>query len=247
MWNHLNKKEIKDKKNKDELLTKAIEAVQAVDSENILKKTKNLNYYGYIRVSTEEQDLSRQEIALANYATKEGIEFKRIFKEKASAISLNRPELENLRNRLDPNDVVVVESYDRLCRSTLDLLTLIDQFEAQGVGFVSIKENFDTTNAMGRLMLTVVAAVGEAERKLMLERQRNGIRKAQAEGKYKGRQPIKKPDSFDFYLDKYLHATKLNPYPFRKFLEDTNLKRSTLIRFIQKSKINSVETLNQKN
>lgn len=232
------KKEIKEKKEKDDLLAKAIQAVQAVDSTNSLQKNKEKIYFGYIRVSTEEQDLDRQKIALENYALRENIKFKAIYEEKASGTTLNRPQLETLRHLLRDGDVVVVECYDRMCRSTIDMLQLIDEFESQGVGFVSIKENFDTTNAMGRLMLTVVAAVGEAERRQMLERQRNGIKKAQAEGKYKGRKPIEKPDNFDFCLDKYLNATKIKPYPFRQFLKDTNLKRSTLLRFIEKAKGN---------
>jgi hypothetical protein len=62
------------------------------------------------------------------------------------------------------------------------------------------------------------------------------------EGKYKGRQPVKKPDNFDQCLDRYLSATKLRPYPFRSFLKDTNLKRSTLIKFINQAKIeNKIE------
>jgi DNA invertase Pin-like site-specific DNA recombinase len=161
---------------------------------------------------------------------------------KATGINLNRPELQILLNQLRDGGIIVVESYDRLCRSTLDLLTLIDDFESKNVGFISIKENFNTMNAMGRLLLTVVAAVGEMERKLMLERQKIGIKKAQMEGKYKGRQPVKKPDNFDQCLDRYLSATKLRPYPFRSFLKDTNLKRSTLIKFINQAKIeNKIE------
>lgn len=229
-------KKIKEKNEKDELLAKAIQAVQAVDSKNSVQKNKEKIHFGYIRVSTEEQDLDRQKIALERYALRENIKFKAIYEDKASGTNLNRPQLETLRHLLRDGDIVVVESYYRMCRSTIDMLNLIDEFEASGVGFVSIKENFDTTNAMGRLILTVMAAVGEAERKQMLERQRNGIKKAQAEGKYKGRKPIEKPDNFDFCLDKYLNSTKIKPYPFRQLLKDTNLKKSTLIRFIEKEK-----------
>ena len=232
----IKEKKEREKKEKDELLARAIQAVQAIDSKNSVQKTKEHIYFGYVRVSTDEQDLDRQKQALERYSLRENIKFHKIYEDKASGTTLNRPQLETLRHLLRDGDIVVVESYDRMCRSTIDMLNLIDEFEGRGVGFISLKENFDTTNAMGRLMLTVVAAVGEAERKQMLERQRAGIRRAQVEGRYKGRKPIEKPQNFDFCLDRYLNSTKLKPYPFRQLLLDTNLKRSTLIRFIEKEK-----------
>ena len=89
---------------------------------------------------------------------------------------------------------------------------------------------------MGKLILTMIAGLGEMERALMLERQAIGIQRARAEGRYKGRKKIEKPEMFDFYFNKYQNSTKIKPYPFRQFLKDTDLKKSTLIRFIRDAK-----------
>lgn len=74
--------------------------------------------------------------------------------------------------------------------TTRDLLSIISELTEKGVEFISLKENIDTTTPQGRFMLTVFAALAELERENILERQREGIEIAKAEGKYKGRKPI---------------------------------------------------------
>ena len=87
-------------------------------------------------------------------------------------------------------DTLYIESISRLGRSTRDLLNIIDVLQKKGVTLVSSKENIDTNTPQGRFVLSIFAALSELEREQTLQRQREGIAIAKAQGKYKGRQPI---------------------------------------------------------
>lgn len=140
---------------------------------------------GYIRVSTAEQNTIRQEILMEQL----GVE--KIYIEKASGKSRDgRPELESMMEFVREGDTVIVESISRFARSTRDLLTLVEQLTEKGVAFVSQKEAIDTETPQGKFMLTVFGAMAELEREQTLQRQREGIEAAKAEGKYMGRKPI---------------------------------------------------------
>lgn len=140
---------------------------------------------GYVRVSTEDQNTIRQEILMEQL----GVE--RVYIEKASGKSrAGRPQLEAMMNFVREGDVVIVESISRFARSAKDLLNLVEDLKEKKVGFVSQKENIDTTTPQGRFMLTVFGAMAELERDQVLQRQKEGIAAAKAAGKYKGRQPI---------------------------------------------------------
>lgn len=140
---------------------------------------------GYVRVSTAEQNTIRQE----NIMKELGVD--KVYIEKASGKSrTGRPELEAMMDFVREGDVVIVESISRFARSTRDLLTLVEQLTNKKVEFVSQKESIDTTTPQGRFMLTVFGAMAELEREQTLQRQKEGIAAAKAEGKYKGRKPI---------------------------------------------------------
>lgn len=139
---------------------------------------------GYVRVSTAEQKTGRQERIMDDL----GVE--KIFVDKLSGKNTHRPELKRMLEFVRAGDTVVVESYSRLARSTKDLLNLIDALAEKGVNFISQKENIDTSTPQGRLMLTIFAGLAQFERECTLERQREGIAIAKAEGKYRGRKPI---------------------------------------------------------
>ncbi|MBK5243753.1 MAG: recombinase family protein [Eubacteriaceae bacterium] len=140
---------------------------------------------GYVRVSTEEQNEARQEVIMDQL----GVE--RVFIDKISGKKTNRPALQEMISFVRKDDIVIVESYSRLARSTTDLLKIVDELGEKGIGFISHKENIDTTTPQGRLMLTIFAGIYEFERECMLQRQKEGIAIAKAQGKYKGRKPIK--------------------------------------------------------
>ena len=137
---------------------------------------------GYARVSTQEQNLERQLVAFEKY----GVD--KTFIDKMSGKDTHRPQLQAMLAYLREGDTLIVNEYSRLARSTQDLLKLVQQLTDMGVKIISIKENFDTSTPQGKLMLTMFAALGEFERELTLQRQSEGIAKAQ--GKYRGRQPI---------------------------------------------------------
>lgn len=125
---------------------------------------------GYARVSTQDQNLSMQIQALEKYGCK------RIFSEKLSGTSAKRPELAKIWRELRKGDELVVWSLDRLGRSIRDLLDRIAELEDRGVKFVSLRENIDTSTAIGRLMLAVRAALAQFERDLTSERTSSGIK-----------------------------------------------------------------------
>ncbi len=140
---------------------------------------------GYARVSTAEQNEQRQLVALREQKAD------KIFTDKASGKNTDRKALKDMLDYVREGDTVITESISRIARSTRDLLTIIDTLTQKKVEFISLKENIDTTTPQGRFMLTVFAALAELERENILQRQKEGIAIAKAEGKYKGRQPIK--------------------------------------------------------
>ena len=143
---------------------------------------------GYCRVSTAEQNTARQEVLLESLAVD------RVFLDKCSGKNTDRPALKEMLAFVREGDVVVVESISRLARNTKDLLSLVDKFKELGVDFISQKENIDTNTTAGHFMLTVFGAIAELERDFILQRQREGIAIAKANGVYKGRKPIDCPD-----------------------------------------------------
>ena len=136
---------------------------------------------GYVRVSTEEQNTARQEIMLRELGVDE------LFIDKASGKNADRPELRRMMEYVRRGDTVIVESISRFARNTRHLT------EKQ-VEFVSRKEAIDTTTPTGKFMLTVFAAVAELEREYILQRQREGIAIAKAQGKYRGKAAKDYPD-----------------------------------------------------
>ena len=143
---------------------------------------------GYIRVSTQEQNTMRQE------ALMEALGVDEVYIDRMSGKNANRPELQKMMEYVRRGDTVIVESISRFARNTRDLLELVEQLTAKGVEFVSKKEAIDTTTPTGKFMLTVFGAVAELEREYILQRQREGIAIAKANGIYRGRKPIQRPE-----------------------------------------------------
>lgn len=146
---------------------------------------------GYIRVSTIEQNLDRQEEIMKKYNVE------KIFSEKISGKNTDRPQLKAMLDYVRDGDTLYIESYSRLARSTKDLLNIVESLNEKGVNLVSEKENIDTTTPTGKLMFTIFASLAEFEREQMLARQKEGIEIAKSKGVYKGRQP-KKYDEKEF-------------------------------------------------
>lgn len=137
-----------------------------------------------MRCSTVEQNEARQMKMM------EAQKVEKIFLDKASGKNTDREQYKAMMAFIREGDTVIVESISRIARNTKDLLTIISNLTERNVEFVSLKENIDTTTPHGRFMLTVFGALAELERESILERQREGIEIAKAEGKYKGRKPV---------------------------------------------------------
>ena len=104
-----------------------------------------------------------------------------------------RQQLDAALDYVRDGDTLIVTKLDRLARSVPDLLTMVARLEGKNVGMrvlaMSGSQPLDTGTAIGKLMLAVIGAVGQFEREMMLERQREGIAKAKRDGRYKGRAP----------------------------------------------------------
>ena len=151
----------------------------------------------YVRVSTAEQNEDRQIRALEKY------NIEKWFVEKISGKNANRPKLQEMLDFVREGDVIYVHDLSRMARSTLDLLKISKLLKEKGVNLVSNKEAVDTTTPAGKLMFTMVGAIAEFERDVILERQREGIALAKENGKYKGRKAKEIPN-FDDYYARYM-------------------------------------------
>ena len=130
-------------------------------------------FIGYARVSTDGQTLDAQE------ATLRGAGSVKIFKEKISGARTDRKELAKALAALSDGDVLLVTRLDRLARSTLQLLTVIDRIDQAGARFKSLGDTWaDTTTPHGRLMLAVLGGLAEFERDLIKSRTSEGRRRA---------------------------------------------------------------------
>jgi DNA invertase Pin-like site-specific DNA recombinase len=124
---------------------------------------------GYARVSTLDQDLGRQILALEQAGCKS------IFTDKISGTKSSRPGLSDMVEKLQPGDVVVVQKLDRLGRSLKHLIQQVNEFHDRGVEFVSLGDNFDTTTPNGKLLFSIIGAIAEFERDIISERVKNGL------------------------------------------------------------------------
>jgi DNA invertase Pin-like site-specific DNA recombinase len=137
---------------------------------------------GYGRTSTLEQQAGLD----AQFRDLKAAGCEKIFSEQVSAIG-KRPQLEAAIDFIREGDTLIVTKLDRLARSTQHLLEIADRVKGKGADLCILNLGADTSTATGRLMFTVIGAIACFERELMLERQREGIAKAKAEGKYRGR------------------------------------------------------------
>ena len=139
---------------------------------------------GYGRVSTVDQQAGME--AQLRDLRASGCE--KVFDEQISSVGI-RLQLEACLDFIREGDTLVVTKLDRLARSTQHLLEVADLVKRRGADLHILNLNIETSSATGKLLLTMIAAVATFEREMMLERQREGIAKAKAEGKYKGRKP----------------------------------------------------------
>ena len=137
-----------------------------------------MRIFGYARVSTSQQSLDIQIRALKDA----GVKANRIFTDKASGSSTDREGLDLLRMKLEEGDVILVKKLDRLGRDTADMIQLIKEFDAQGVAVRFIDDGISTDGEMGKMVVTILSAVAQAERQRILERTNEGRQEAKLKG-----------------------------------------------------------------
>ena len=140
---------------------------------------------GYARTSTIEQIAGFE----AQIRELKAAGCEKVFQEQVSSINM-REKLKQALEFAREGDIFVVTKLDRLARSTAHLLDIANQLEKKGVGLKILNLGIDTSTPTGKMLLTMLGAIAQFEREIMLERQKEGIAKAKAEGKFKGRKPI---------------------------------------------------------
>ena len=149
---------------------------------------------GYARTSTLDQkaglDAQERELRAAGCT--------KLFVEQVSSVDVvKRDQLEAALDYVREGDTLVVTKLDRLARSTRHLLDLLDRLHAKGVALSILDMGVSTAGPTGKLLLTLLGGIATWEREIMLERQREGIAKAKAEGKYRGRKPTARAKAED--------------------------------------------------
>jgi DNA invertase Pin-like site-specific DNA recombinase len=129
---------------------------------------------------------------LREFAKQRGFELVGEYTDIISGAKSKRPGLDRLmadarRRRFD---VVLVAAFDRMARSVKHFLEVLDELNRLGIEFISLRENIDTGGALGRALLTIIAAIAELERSLIVERVKTGMRRAKLEGRRIGRAPL---------------------------------------------------------
>ena len=146
----------------------------------------------YCRISTGDQHLETQLLDLREMAKQRGLEIVREYTDVISGAKSKRPGLDQLmadarRRRFD---VVLVAAFDRIARNVRHFLDVLDELNHISIQFISLRENIDTGGPLGRAMLTIIGAISELERSLIVERVKSGMRRAKLEGRRIGRAPL---------------------------------------------------------
>src|SRR6201994_524253 len=145
-------------------------------------------FYGYARVSTDAQDLTSQ------HAQLKAAGCEKVFREKITGTTTDRPQLRKLRAVLTQGDVVIIPAVDRLSRDTTDLLVIARDMQRAGAGIRSLAEPFlDTTSNFAEIILAILGVAAKPERRRILERTAGGREDAREKGVKFDQKPILTP------------------------------------------------------
>lgn len=181
---------------------------------------------GYARVSTIDQNLDLQLDALKN------IGCEKLFEDKISGSTLNRPGLTKALEDLRKGDTLVVWKLDRLGRSLHNLIQLINDLHKKEIMFRSIVDGIDTSNSLGQFFFHITGAFAELERNLIKERTKAGLDAARARGRTGGRKPSLNKKQIQMMLEIYnARSTSIN-----EICEQFKISRKTFYRYIERSK-----------
>lgn len=180
--------------------------------------------YGYARVSTRNQNLNLQLDSLKKYGCD------KIFCEKKTGDSRknkDREQLSKLLSVIKKGDTLVVHKLDRLSRTLVQIINLLDYFSKNGILFVSISDNFDTSTAYGKAFLNLAAVFAQLEVDLNSERTLEGLESARQRGHFGGRPSIPKSTQAKMYQMYYS-----GEYPVDEICYQCNITSPTLYKYI---------------
>lgn len=201
------------------------------EKKQIVARTKNI--YGYIRVSTINQDHDLQRIKIIEFAEYRKLNILRIFEDKASGKNVERKGFRGLYDALQTDhqgiDAVVITKLDRLGRSLKDLLNITHWLDKHDIGLIIIESNIDTTTSEGRLFFHFMASIAEYERERILERTEEGRQAAKENGTKFGR---RKKDLSMRDIERMIFAG----VSISKIARDLKVSRATIYRRIEERK-----------
>lgn len=177
---------------------------------------------GYVRVSTTDQNLDRQRAAITEAVGEPDT----WFEDQASGKSTDRPGLGGMLTHLRDGDRLVITSMDRLGRSTLDCLRLVEDLTNRGVQVCFLKEGITAgtgADPRGQFALTILAAVAQLERSMIRERQAEGIAQAKARGVYRGRSKALNADQIEQARERVAAGV-----PLARVARDAGVSRSVM-------------------
>jgi len=180
-----------------------------------------MRLFGYARVSTSQQSLDTQISILQN----EGVKNTRIFCDKSTGSELDREGLDLLRVKVEEGDVILVTKLDRLGRDTSDMIRLVTEFDKMGVAVKFLQDGISTEGSMGKMVVTILSAVAQAERERILERTNEGRIEAKAKGVKFGRRRFINRDEVA-----RLHAEGISAIEISKTL---GIGRSTVYKLLK--------------
>ena len=184
--------------------------------------------YGYARVSSTDQNLDTQIEQLQTY----GVD--KIMSEKITGVAENKL-LDSLIEELKSGDTIVSTRMDRLGRSTVKLLQLVEELSERDIYLVILNLGIDTRTPTGKFFLTVMAGFSELERTMIKEKQRAGIDLAKKKGKYRGR--LKKYTDRHNGMNHAIELYKEDSKTVREICEITKVSKATLYRTINNKQI----------
>ena len=186
----------------------------------------------YYRVSTGDQSPRMQIKELRAFAKKRKFKVAGEYLDTASGAAKSRPELDRMLAdvRARKVDVVLVWAFDRFARSTSQLSTTLEEFEALGVDFVSYTQQIDTTTPTGKMVFGIFAVIAEFERSIIEERVRSGMAAAKARGKHVGRKRIP--------MSKQIKARSMRSQglSYRKIAKQLGVSTGTVVNYAKTSK-----------
>lgn len=179
--------------------------------------------WGYGRISTSDQDASLQRDALEKFGCS------RIYVDTISGAKAERPQLDTMLKHLRSGDTVVVWRIDRMGRSLIHMVQLVELLQERGVGLVSITEGLDTRTEVGRFQLNILTSVAQWERDTIRVRVLSGIEAARSRGRVGGRKPKLTPQKLK--MAKTMYASK--EYTIKEIADELVVSQSTIYRALR--------------